>query len=251
MPKVHHGTYAYKFDKGPKREAMEDRSVVIVNPEGETLLLVCDGMGGANKGDLASHLALDAISESFKSKKPHRLQFLDKLWFTNALKNANSLIYDSAYKTPARKGMGTTAVAALISNGRLLVANVGDSRAYMLESGKLKRLTDDQTYVNYLIRTGKIAKEESETHPDRHVLMNAMGVHPSLSVTFTAMKYRGEPLLLVSDGIYNQVAEKEIAAILLTDQRADQKVASLILEANSSGGTDNCAVAYWESIDND
>jgi PPM family protein phosphatase len=248
---TYHGTYAYKTDVGRVRTHNEDQAMVVLNASGEVFLIVCDGMGGANKGDVASKLAIDSLSESFRKKHRSSLAQLDKWWFTRSCKEANSLIYDQADKNPAYKGMGTTMVAALISGDRLMVANIGDSRAYELTKDKITQLTEDQTYVHFLVETGKITSEQALTHPERHVLMNALGIYPSVSLTITVYPYHGESLLLCSDGLYNQVAEKDILALASTDERADQKVMSLICVANSNGGSDNEGIAYWESIGHD
>jgi protein phosphatase len=248
---TYHGTYAYKTDIGRVRSHNEDQAMVVLNASGEVFLLVCDGMGGANKGDVASKLAIDSLSESFRKKKRTPFAQLDKWWFTRACKEANALIYDQAEKNPAEKGMGTTMVAALISGDRLTIANIGDSRAYLIAKDSIKQLSEDQTYVHFLVETGKITPEQALTHPERHVLMNALGIYPSVSLTISVHPYKGESLLLCSDGLYNQVPEKDILALVSTDERADQKVTSLICVANQNGGSDNEGIAYWESIGHD
>jgi len=248
---TYHGTYAYKTDVGRVRSHNEDQAMVVLNSSGEVFLIVCDGMGGANKGDVASKLAIDSLSESFRKKHRSPLAQFDKWWFTRSCKEANALIYDQADKNPAYKGMGTTMVAALISGDRLMIANIGDSRAYLINKDKIKQLTEDQTYVHFLVETGKITSEQALTHPERHVLMNALGIYPSVSLTINVYPYQGESLLLCSDGLYNQVPEKDILSLVSTDERADQKVTSLICVANANGGSDNEGLAYWESIGHD
>jgi protein phosphatase len=251
MRSIYHGTYAYKTDIGKVRTANEDQAMVLTNAYGEVFLIVCDGMGGANKGDLASQLAIDAVTASFRHKHKHVAGYLDQLWITRACKEANKVIYDQAEKNPDCKGMGTTLVCALISGNKIMTANIGDSRAYRVTLEAIDQLTEDQTYVHFLVKTGKITPVEALTHPDRHVLMNALGIYPSVSLTINEYPYAGETILLCSDGLYNQVEAKQIHSILLTDERADQKVQSLISIANNNGGSDNIGVSYWESIDHD
>ena len=111
----------------------------------------------------------------------------------------------------------------------------------------ISQLTNDQTYVNYLYRTGKISENQMSSHPEKHVLMNALGIFPSLGCDMFSFIYKGEGLLLCSDGLYNNVAEQEINAVTRSDDRVDQKVKSLIGEANANGGSDNIAVALWEA----
>ncbi len=253
----YHGTYAYKTDIGMVRKTNEDQALILMNSDNEVFMVVCDGMGGAEKGDVASKLAIDQLSEAFKKKRKHHFAFNDKQWITKACKTANKKIYSLSEKLRKSEkrneplGMGCTMVAALISGDRLMIANIGDSRAYRLENGSLKQLTKDQTYVDYLVRTGKLSEEGAKTHPDRHVLTNALGVYNSLSISIDEHRYNGETILLCSDGLYNNLETKEIANILSTDERTDQKVISLISVANHEGGSDNIGIALWECINND
>lgn len=255
--KNYHGTYAYKTDIGRVRKTNEDRAIILMNSDNEVFLAVSDGMGGSEKGDVASKLTIDLLNASFKKKKKHRYLFSDKRWITKTCKSINKKIYSMAEKVKKTEknsekiGMGCTLVAVLISGERMMIANIGDSRAYMLKNGELKQLTTDQTYVEYLLKTGKITEEGAKTHPDRHVLTNALGVYNSLSLSITDMPYHGESILLCSDGLYNNLDSKEIANILLTDERTDQKVVSLISIANHAGGSDNIGIALWECIAND
>ncbi len=255
--KNYHGTYAYKTDIGRVRKTNEDRAIILMNSDNEVFLAVSDGMGGSEKGDVASKLTIDLLNASFKKKKKHRYLFSDKRWITRTCKSINKKIYSMAEKVKKTEknsekiGMGCTLVAVLISGERMMIANIGDSRAYMLKDGEIKQLTTDQTYVEYLLKTGKITEEGAKTHPDRHVLTNALGVYNSLSLSITDMPYHGESILLCSDGLYNNLDSKEIANILLTDERTDQKVVSLISIANHAGGSDNIGIALWECIAND
>jgi len=251
MKKDFSGTFAFKTDIGKVRQSNEDQALVLTNASGEVFLVVCDGMGGANKGDVASKAAIDSLSASFQKKRRHLFPNLDRLWITKAAKAANKRIYDQADGNPVYKGMGTTMVAALISGNRLLIANIGDSRCYTVKKGRILQLTEDQTYVQYLLNTGKITAEQALSHPERHVLMNALGINPSVSLTLVSRTYAGESLLLCSDGVYNSIPLPAIEAIISTDERADQKVMSLINEANANGGSDNEGVAYWEANPHD
>ena len=254
--KNYHGTYAYKTDIGRVRKTNEYRAIILRNSDNEGFLAVSDGMGGSEKGDVASKLTIDLLNASFKKKKKHRYLFSDKRWITRTCKSINKKIYSmaekmkKAEKNSEKIGMGCTLVAVLISGERMMIANIGDSRAYMLKDGEIKQLTTDQTYVEYLLKTGKITEEGAKTHPDRHVLTNALGVYNSLSLSITDMPYHGESILLCSDGLYNNLDSKEIANILLTDERTDQKVVSLISIANHAGGSDNIGIALWECIAN-
>ncbi len=253
---IYHGTYSYKTDIGRVRKSNEDQAIVLMNSQNEIFMAVCDGMGGASKGDVASKLAIDTLSAAFKKKKKYNSRYWDKSWFRHVSKTINHKIYgmgnrDRSSSEPKSNGMGTTMVAALITSGHLLIANIGDSRAYRLNHRKLESLTEDQTYVAYLVRSGKITPEAALTHPDRHVLMNALGIYPSLSISINDYEYHGETILLCSDGLYNNLQENEIANILSTDERSDQNVMTLIATANHAGGSDNIGIALWECIAHD
>jgi len=185
------GSFAFKTDIGKVRQSNEDQAMVVTNASGEVFLVVCDGMGGANKGDVASKAAVESLAASFQKKRRHLFANLDRAWITKAAKAANKRIFDQADGNPAFKGMGTTMVAALISGNRLLIANIGDSRCYMVKNGKILQMTEDQTYVQYLLNTGKITAEQALSHPECHVLMNALGINPSVSLTLIFQTLRG------------------------------------------------------------
>lgn len=241
------GTMAVKTDVGKVRLTNEDRAVALVNQRGNVLLAVCDGMGGQNKGEFAAEIAINTITEAFK-KKPKFLSYATAMrWIYGTVRRANTEIYNEASKNQAYTGMGTTLTIALIVDGHLVVGQIGDSRCYALVDRKLKQYTEDQTYVGYLYRTGKITKDEMKTHPKRHVLMNALGIFPSVNIDVRAMQYNNETLLVCSDGLYNNVPDLEIGNILRNDDSTEQKVNELISLANANGGSDNIASVLWEA----
>ena len=243
--RTYEGTFAFKTDRGRIRVANEDQARVAVNAKRDVLLVVCDGMGGQNKGDYASKHACDDLVEAFLERRGSPK--FTKWWLSRTIKRINRDIYSEAEKSPIYKDMGTTLVAIVIEGMQMTIANIGDSRAYMYSSGNLQRLTEDQTYVDFLYRAGKISESETKTRADRHVLMNALGIFPSVSVDVSTHPYAGQAILCCSDGLYNNISEAEIRAVLSSDDRCDIKVNALIEEANANGGSDNIAVAYWES----
>ena len=247
---IYKGHFFSKTDVGRVRVTNEDQATVITNFRGEVLMVVCDGMGGQNKGDYASKVAIDHLTECFENKRKMSV-FFSRLWLAKVIKEANAIIYNEAQKHKSYQDMGTTCVAVLIQGERLIVANLGDSRAYSFGPSGLMRLTRDQTYVDYLVRSGQMEERDRNSSPERHVLMNALGVYPSASLDIETRKYRGETILLCSDGLYNNVSEPEIRAVLSTSDRVDQKVLALIGDANANGGSDNVAIALWEAVTND
>ncbi len=244
------GQFAYKTDIGKVRITNEDQAIILSNASGDVLMCVCDGMGGHTKGDYASKLCIDVISEEFRKKAKFLSNFSLRTWISKTIRLANSEVYNEASSNKEYKNMGTTLVLAILHKDVIFLANVGDSRAYSVRYSSLKQLTEDQTYVEYLVKTGKITPEEASVRDDRHVIMNAIGTLPSVSFKITSIPNIKAPLLLCSDGLYNNASSSEIHAALSTNERIEQKIDTLIGIANSNGGSDNIAIAYWESIDN-
>ncbi len=242
------GLFAFHTDVGRVRINNEDQATALTNAYGNTMLVVCDGMGGQNKGDFASNLAISCITDSFISARKFLNSWHARYWLVGALRNANATIFNEASKNAAYNGMGTTISIALIYHDKLITAQVGDSRIYRLnEASGVEQLTEDQTYVGYLYRTGQITKEEMKTHPKRHMLMNALGIYPSINVDIKVFPYIDETLLLCSDGLYNNVTETTMTSILRGDDTPEQKVMELISIGNSNGGSDNLAAVVWEA----
>ena len=144
--------------------------------------------------------------------------------------------------------MGTTLTLLLIVKDIAILGHVGDSRCYFLKNHHdLVQMSEDQTYVAYLLRTQQITPEEALTHPKRHVLMNALGVYPSASIDVRSFPYLNEEVLLCSDGLYNNVPQEDIASIIKGNDAVEQKVNELIAIGNKNGGSDNIAVVLWEA----
>lgn len=248
MKKYLTGRFFYRTDVGKVRLNNEDQAIALTNASGNVLLVVCDGMGGQNKGDLASSLAVNTIISSFKNRKGFLNSYFARLWVGQAIREANKSIYDQSQSNPAYHGMGTTVTLLLIIKDVAIMGHVGDSRCYFLKSHHdLVQVSEDQTYVGYLLRTGQITPEQALTHPKRHVLMNALGIYPSASVDIKVFPYLGEEVLLCSDGLYNNVPVEDIAAVVKGSDSVEQKVNELIAIGNKNGGSDNIAVVLWEA----
>ena len=242
-----YGNFACKTDIGKVRMTNEDRAGAYTNAKGNILLIVCDGMGGQKKGEYAAQIALDVISESFLRKQKFLNSLSARNWLYSVVREANRKIYEEATKNAQYNNMGTTLSLVLIYKNTFFTVQVGDSRVYELRNHQLEQLTDDQTYVNYLYKTGKIKKEEMATHPKRHVLINALGMFPSVEFDFASHPYMNSTLLVCSDGLYNNVSNQEILSVLRGKDATNQKANDLIAIANANGGSDNIAVAIWEA----
>ena len=248
MKKYLTGRFYYRTDVGKVRLNNEDQAAALTNASGNVLLIVCDGMGGQSKGDLASSLAVNTIISSFKNRKGFLNSYFARLWVGKVIREANKSIYEQSQSNPAYQGMGTTITLLLIIKDVAIMGHVGDSRCYFLKSHHdLVQMSEDQTYVGYLLRTGQITPEEALTHPKRHVLMNALGIYPSASIDIKVFPYLNEEVLLCSDGLYNNVPEEDIAAVVKGSDSVDQKVNELIAIGNKNGGSDNIAVVLWEA----
>ncbi|MBE6135683.1 MAG: Stp1/IreP family PP2C-type Ser/Thr phosphatase [Erysipelotrichaceae bacterium] len=245
--RINNGQFAFHTDVGRVRMSNEDQACALVNAYGTVLLIVCDGMGGQNKGDYASALAVSYIVDEFKKVNRFLTSLHVYYWLNQTCRNANSQIYSESIRNPIYQGMGTTLSIAIIHKKKLFTGQVGDSRIYSLKSKEMVQLTEDQTYVGYLYRTGQISKEEMATHPKRHMLMNALGVYPALNIDIKIKKYENESLLLCSDGLYNNANETTICSVLSNKDTPEEKVNELIAIANNNGGSDNIAVVIWES----
>jgi len=242
------GRFAIRTDIGKVRLTNEDRAIALTNARGNALLLVCDGMGGQNKGDYAATLASNYISESFMSHGAFLSRFSAVRWASKVARDANKLIYEEANEKETYNGMGTTLSMILIINNYYVTIHAGDSRIYFVnQNHKLNQITEDQTYVNYLFKTGQIKKEEMRSHPKRHVLMNALGVYPCANFDIKLSSYHKEKILLCSDGLYNNVSDSTIESILVSTDSPEEKVTKLITIGNANGGSDNIACIVWEA----
>jgi PPM family protein phosphatase len=200
------------------------------------LYVVADGMGGALAGEHASKLAVETLQEVVHENA----EGVDEETLIGAFYEANRRVMQAASADPAMEGMGTTLVAALSRNGDLLVASVGDSRAYVFEDGNLKLVTEDQTWVNEVGRRLGIAENVLKTHPMRHVLTMAIGVSDQLRVhTYPLRPSSGTQVLLCTDGLHGVAGEEELRTILASNAPLETKCHELIEAAKSHGGPDN------------
>lgn len=244
------GSFAAKSDRGLVRLHNEDRAAVLLNQKGDLLFVVCDGLGGHNKGDFASKLAIDMLMTAFANNRGFLTMRSIKRFFTKNIKAINKAIFEESILAKDMSNMSTTLNATILSRNRVANANIGDSRFYLVTDDELIQVSEDQTVVGYLLRTNQITPQEAINHPKRHMLTNALGTMPTVSFDFKRTIYRNERILLCSDGLYNMLDDEDILDILNTTQKVEYKVDSLIALANNRGGADNIGIALWEA-DND
>jgi serine/threonine protein phosphatase PrpC len=213
----------------------------------ETLFVVADGMGGHNAGEVASALAVTTL------KAGARLGIDTTEDFRELVQQANSAIYTASLDDSTQSGMGTTVTALSIVEGeepRVLVANVGDSRAYLWRSGALSRLSVDHSYVQELVNEGIITPEAARVHPRRNIVTRALGIDRSVMVdVFTHFVRTGDRIVLCSDGLVDEVADVEIARVLGQHTDPQETAEALVMVANTNGGRDNTTVIVVDVLD--
>jgi PPM family protein phosphatase len=228
-------------DQGRTRKSNEDSyGLNLRNEEGRCNFVVCDGMGGAAAGEVASRMAVEVMLQAMDRKA------LSRETFQHAVDAANSSVHTSAEQDPSRAGMGTTLVAMATRGDHAWVAHVGDSRAYRLRDSSLERLTHDHSLVDEQVRLGQLTQAQAETSPMRNVITRAVGTQDEVDadvIEFAVIP--GDLYLLASDGLMREVDDEQIAAILRSSGNLEQTCAQLIEAANRAGGRDNitCVLA--------
>ncbi len=224
------------------RSLLESDRHQVVGARG-TVLGVCDGMGGAAAGEVASQLAVDIVYEKLaQGDAPGDRDELARR-LVQSVEDAGMRIFNEARADRTRRGMGTTATVAALLDDRLFVAQVGDSRAYILRKGSLVQVTRDQSLVNQLIEAGQLTEEEAETFEHNNIILQALGTADTVQVDLTYVDLRkDDTLLLCSDGLSGMIRNDEIREILTTVPDPLEACKVLTERANLAGGHDNITV---------
>jgi len=238
---------AARSDVGLRRTTNED-AYVLAPAMG--LYLVADGMGGHVAGQLASRLAAQITVEALQKVADRHASLTEKLRFCVAW--ANHVVYATAQEKPEVAGMGTTLVAVLAGSGRLALAHVGDSRAYLVRGGRIRQLTDDHSLVAELVRRRELSPDAAQDHPHRHVLTRALGVRRRVDADLAELTPAAmDVIVLCSDGLTTHVQDPEIAALVAAEADLDEACARLVGLANARGGDDNVTVALVRCEDHE
>jgi protein phosphatase len=235
--------FRFGTDIGLKRE--ENQDAVKCEYYGHNVLaVVCDGMGGERAGKEASELAIQEFFQRFSAGYSESLGDEDiRKLLISSVSAANSVIYTKARLDFKNFGMGTTCVAAFVNKDSVFIANVGDSRAYLIGDKGLRRITDDHNVASMLYEQGKITEEELENHPQKHMLVRAVGVEKTVLTDTFMISYTDKiGLLLCSDGLSGYCSDDEIYDVILNSS-FDDVAEELINLALSKGGRDNVTVA--------
>lgn len=234
-------------DVGLSRKQNQDAIFVSAEPIGPlpNLFIVADGMGGHKAGDVASRRAIEVICDCVQSfRMPELVQpenYLDLLIY--GTQQANDAIYHEGLMSPDKRGMGTTLTLCVVNSKRIFFVHIGDSRGYRFADGRLEQITTDHTYVEELLKSKKITKEEALAHPQRHMVTKVLGMQGPCEADGLIVKKDGtKTVLLCSDGLSNMIDfdTLQIAAGGLAAPAMRAK--SLVGEANKKGGHDNISV---------
>ena len=233
-------------DVGRRRSQNEDSHVIWTGESAEerlrfgALLVVADGMGGANAGEVASRLAADTVLETYLQQGTEDPAGA----LGEAIGRANSIVHSQAGEHESQKGMGTTCTAVAVRGNRVWIAHVGDSRAYLVRGEGIRRMTRDHTLVAELVERGHLSEAEAATDPRRNQLTRCVGALPDVAVDSGEWEDRlqpGDTLVMCSDGLYGLVTEGEIGMIA-GDRTPEKAATELIALANDRGGPDNITV---------
>jgi len=232
-----------RTDIGRKRKVNQDCIFSCEIPIGNlpNLFIVADGMGGYKAGDYASSYTVKAIErEVMLDTETSPIKIL-----RHAIETANKEVYEKA-KEPDYEGMGTTVVAATIIDETMYVANVGDSRLYLIDE-EIEQITKDHSLVEEMVRLGKIDKNDARLHPDKNIITRAIGVSENIDVDFFEVDLEdGDIILMCSDGLCNMIEDEDMRMIIRAQRDVVQMVEELIKVANHNGGKDNISAVIIE-----
>lgn len=237
-----------KTDVGRVRSSNQDSYAAGEFQNGVVWAVVCDGMGGNAGGNIASSTAVKSISERITSGYRDKMTSSSiKNLLITAVTNANFEVYDAAQSNPDLSGMGTTVVAAIVTEDSFYVAHAGDSRAYIISKDEIRQITKDHSVVQDMVEKGEITPMEAIKHPRKNLITRALGVDEIIKVDFNVVDATKEDILLIcTDGLTNFVDTSDIYRVV-SDCNIDDVAETLVNMANDNGGGDNItalAVAY-------
>ena len=227
-------------DTGITRDMNQDYYFSSDTPVGNlpNLYIVADGMGGHKAGDYASRYTIERIVASVMRSGLQEPVAIIK----GAIRKANELLVDESKEDESKRGMGTTVVIATIEEDKMVVANVGDSRLYVVGSS-MRQVTRDHSLVNEMVRLGEINAAEARIHPDKNIITRAIGASAQVEADFFEVELeRTDQILMCTDGLTNMVRDEEIFRIMNGKETLEEKAEILVKTANANGGRDNITV---------
>lgn len=232
-------------DVGQKRTVNQDFVFTSETPVGNlpNLFVVADGMGGHKAGDFASSYAVEVLLSTIREDENSNPVKIIRA----AIETANTQLLREASDNEAMSGMGTTMVLVTIVGHYAYVANVGDSRLYLVDENKISQITKDHSLVEEMVRMGEISRDDARNHPDKNIITRALGAGRDVDVDFFDVRLTpGDILLLCSDGLSNMVPDEDIRQVILTSETLEEAGRRLVSMANDNGGRDNIAVVLVE-----
>ncbi len=232
-------------DTGRRRKDNQDNYYInVIHSDDQALCVVCDGMGGAKSGNVASDMTLTIfVSEVKKRMLPKMSISYMRAICNEAIRTANTYTYDKSLEDELFSGMGSTIVAALADKNDVCLMNVGDSRAYLINRDGVMQITTDHSVAQEMLRRGEITLEEAKHHPARNYITRAVGTEKNISPQFYEVRPRpGDVILLCTDGLSNMVDEAELCTEVLSGRPPQECARQLIALANEHGGPDNITV---------
>lgn len=235
-------------DRGMVRKQNQDTFRWTKLNDSQFLAVVCDGMGGAKSGDVASKLASEVFEADIsQSVEPDMDQQSIVKMLVDGVKSANRAVYEQSLVSPDFKGMGTTLVAVFLQGSAAYIINVGDSRCYYLSEGEVSQVTEDHSVVGLMVARGQISEEEARTHPNKNLITRAVGTEPDVECDcFYLGLDQGGYLLLCSDGLSNMVSRPEMLFEITHGENGTQCCQRLIDIAKNRGAPDNVTVVLMK-----
>lgn len=231
--------YSFLSDIGKVRKINEDSVGLFENHHQIILGMVADGIGGNHGGDVASAMVVQHLGYLFEESDFNNLEEAYQ-WLQQQVQCENDLLIQKGKKYSDLEGMGTTLVCCLMDSTECMISNIGDSRGYLLRNHELKQLSNDHSLVNELVKEGAITEEEAITHPQKNVIVKALGINHEAQMDMYQLKIQpGDLFLLCSDGLSKQVSEIKIQSILESSELLETKCQQLITQARVNGGDDN------------
>lgn len=232
---------------GKRRKVNQDYVYTSEQPVGKlpNVFIVADGMGGHKAGDYASKVTVETMVEEIRRSEEEAAPIV----LEHAIQVANALIRKCAEESSDLEGMGTTVVAATCDEDVLLVANVGDSRLYIVNQKEIRQITRDHSLVEEMVRMGGIGREEARNHPDKNIITRAVGADDVVKPDFFTVRLNpGDMVLMCTDGLTNMLEDEEIRMILEESRDIVEKAEELVKAANEKGGRDNISVILVDPL---
>lgn len=238
-----------KSDKGKVREINQDYFYISTSLDQVQLYILADGMGGYSGGEIASSLAVQTaknyIENNFKDIEKDKDSIIQLLG--SSMEYANMIVYEKSKENPELQGMGTTLEICLIYNNKAYIGHVGDSRIYRIRKDFIRKLTQDHSYVQKLVKEGTITKEQAEHHPQKNMLMKALGCNAFVEPDVMVKGFlKDDIIIMCSDGLTNLVDQTTIYE--MASKNIEQATKDLVKLANDRGGHDNITVIIIKNI---